>query len=56
MVVVVLEDFGVVLWCGWRVALWCWNERGDFLQHFSLMLVTRNMYVVAGALLFGIVI
>ena len=30
-VVVVLEDFGVVLWCGWRMALWCWNERGDFL-------------------------
>ena len=27
-VVVVLEDFGVVLWCGWRMALWCSNERG----------------------------
>ena len=31
VVVVVEEDFGVVLWCGWRMALWCWNERGDFL-------------------------
>ena len=29
-VVVVLEDFEVVLWCGWRMALWCWNERGTF--------------------------
>ena len=29
--VVVLVDFGVVLWCRWRMALWCWNERGDFL-------------------------
>ena len=28
-VVVVLEDFGVVLWCGWRMALWCSNERGE---------------------------
>ena len=56
VVVVVLEDFGVVLWCGWRMILWCWNERGDFLQHFSLMSVAGNMYVVAGAFLFGIVI
>ena len=39
LVVVVEEDFGVVLWCGWRMALWCWNERGDFLQRFSLMSV-----------------
>ena len=29
--VVVLVDFGVVLWCNWRMALWCWNERRDFL-------------------------
>ena len=55
-VVVVLEDFGVVLWCGWRMALWCWNERGDFLRRFSLMSVAGNMYVVAGAFLFGMVI
>ena len=55
VMVVVLEDFGV-LWCGWRMALWCWNDRMDFWQHFSLMLVAGNMYVVAGALLFGIVI
>ena len=26
-VVAVLVDFGVVLWCGWRMALRCWNER-----------------------------
>ena len=26
VVVVVLEDFEVVLWCGWRMALRCWNE------------------------------
>ena len=55
-VVGVLEDFGVVLWCGWRMALWCWDNRGDFLRRFSLMLVTGNMYVVAGAFLFGMVI
>ena len=29
-VVVVLEEFGVVLWCSWMMALWCWNERGTF--------------------------
>ena len=38
-VVVVLEDFRVVLWCGWRMALWYWNEKGDFLRRFSLMSV-----------------
>ena len=27
-VVVVLKDFGIVLCRGWRMALWCWNERG----------------------------
>ena len=32
VVVVMLEDFGVVLWHGWRTALWCWNESGDFLR------------------------
>ena len=54
--VVVLEGFGVVLWCGRRIALWYCNERGDFLQRISLMLVVGNMYVVAGAFLFGMVI
>ena len=49
VVVVVLEDFVVVLCCGWRMALWCWNERGDLLRRVSLMSVVRNMYVVAGA-------
>ena len=48
-VVVVLEDFGVVL----RMAFWCWNERGDFLRRFSLMSVVGNMYIVAGTFLFG---
>ena len=55
-VVVVLKDFRVMLWCSWRIALWCWNERGDFLQRFSLISVAGNMYVVAGAFLFGMVI
>ena len=36
VVVVVWEDFGLVLWSGWRMALWCWNGRGDFLRRFSL--------------------
>ena len=47
VVVVVLEDFEVVLRCGWRMALWCWNKKGDFLQRFSLMLVAGKMDVVA---------
>ena len=55
-VVVVLVDFGVMVWCGLRMALWCWNEREDFLQRFSLMSVAGKMYVVAGACLFGMVI
>ena len=25
LVVVVLEDFGLVLWSSWRMVLWCWN-------------------------------
>ena len=45
-----------MLWCGWRMALWCWNERRDFLRRFSLMSVAGNMYVVASAFLFGMVI
>ena len=56
VVVVALQDFGVLLWCGWRMALWCWNEREEFLRRFSLMLVAGNMYVVASAFLFGMVI
>ena len=28
-VVVMLVEFWVVLWCGWRMALWCWNESGE---------------------------
>ena len=31
VVVVVLEDFELVLWSSWRMNLWCWNEREDFL-------------------------
>ena len=55
VVVVVLEDFGlVVLWSSWRMALWCWNGRGDFLRRFSLKLVGGDMFV--GACLFGIMI
>ena len=27
-VVVALKDFGLMLWPSWRIALWCWNERG----------------------------
>ena len=56
LVVLVLEDFGVVVWCGWRIAFWCWNERGDFLRRFILVSVAENMYVVAGAFLFCMVI
>ena len=37
------------------MALWCWNEKGDFLQCFSLISVVGNMYVVAGAFFFGMV-
>ena len=43
-VIVVLEDFRVLLWCGCRMVLWCLNERGDFLRCFSLMSVAANMY------------
>ena len=32
VVVVVLDDFALVLWCSSRMALWCWNERGNFLR------------------------
>ena len=39
VVLVVLEDFGLLLWSSWRMALWCWNERGDFLGSFSLISV-----------------
>ena len=38
-VVVVLEDLGLVLWSNWRMALWCWNERGEFLGCLNLMSV-----------------
>ena len=44
VMVVVLEDFGLVLWSSWRIVLWCWNERGYFLGHFSLKLVVGNMF------------
>ena len=46
-VLVVLEDFGVLLWCGCRMALWCWNETGDFLRCFSMITVAGNMYEIA---------
>ena len=46
---------GFFWWCDWRMALWCWNEKGDFLQCFSLISVAGNMYVVAGAFFFGLV-
>ena len=54
VVVVVLEDFGLVLWSSWRMALWCWNGRRNFLRRFSLKPVAGNMFV--GACLFGIMI
>ena len=53
VVVVVWEDLGLVLWSGWRMALWCWNGRGDFLRRFSLKSVAGNTFV--GACLFGMV-
>ena len=28
--------------------MWCWDEKGDFLGRFSLMLVEGNMFVVVG--------
>ena len=31
VVVVVLEDFELVLWSRWRMNLWCWNAREAFL-------------------------
>ena len=27
VVVLVLEDFELVLWFSWRMNFWCWNER-----------------------------
>ena len=33
-VLVVLEDFRVLLWCGCRMPLWCWNERGGLFAMF----------------------
>ena len=56
VVVVVLEDFGLVLWSSWRMVLWCWNQREEFLRCFSLMSVAENMFVIVGECLFGIVI
>ena len=56
VVVVALEDFGLVFWSSWRMALWCSNERGDFVGYFSLMLVLGNMLVVVSACLFGLMI
>ena len=56
VVVAVLEDFEVALWSSWRMTLWGWNERGDFLRRFRLMSVAGNMLVAIGAYLFGIVI
>ena len=55
VVVVVVEDFGLVLWCGWRMMELCGvGMRGGGLR-FSL-LVVGNMYVAVGACLLGIVI
>ena len=54
VVVVVLEDFGPVLWSSWRMVLWCWNERGNVLGRFSLMLVVGNIFVAVDACLFRI--
>ena len=56
VVVVVLDGFGLMPWSGWRVILWCWNERGCFLGRFSLKSVEGNMLVAEGACLFGMVI
>ena len=56
VVVAVLEDFEVALWSSWRMTLWGWNERGDFLRRFRRMSVAGNMLVAIGAYLFGIVI
>lgn len=39
VVMVVLEDLGLLLWSSWRMVLWCWNEKGDFLGCLNLMLV-----------------
>ena len=39
VILVVLEDFRMVLWSSWKIVLWCRNEREDFLGPFSLMLV-----------------
>ena len=30
VVLVALENFGLVLQSGWRMVLWCWNEGGNF--------------------------
>ena len=56
VVMVVLEDFWLVLWSSWMMILWCWNQREEFLRCFSLMSVVGNMFVIAGECLFGIVI
>ena len=54
VMVVELEDFGLVLWSSWRMALWCWNGKGDLLRRFSVKSVAGNMFV--GVCLFGTVI
>ena len=56
VVVLVLEDFGLVLCSSWRMALCCCNKRGNFLGRFNLILVAGNILVAGGARLFGIVI
>ena len=55
-VAVALEGFGLVLWSSWRMALWCWNERGSCFGRFSLISVAGNMFLAVGAFLFGMVI
>ena len=35
VVVVVLEDFVLLLWSSWRMVSWCWNERGNFFGTFQ---------------------
>ena len=55
-VAVALEVSRLLSYSGWRMALWCWNERGNFFGRFSLISVAGNMFVAAGACLFGMVI
>ena len=56
LMIVAVEDFGLVLLYSWKMVLWCWNERGSFLVRFILILVVGNILDAIGACLLEILI